>query len=95
MLGCLLAELYSASISGRIGTGPRAGRSVIRVSDGEDLGDASLPAGKCCSVCVPARDRMRLKRLARYEANLLWLRSGRRFCATEGIKPPSEPQNIE
>jgi hypothetical protein len=72
----LLAELYSASVSGRIATGPRAGRGIVRLGDGEDMGDATLPAGKCCAagagfsvhadVCVPARDRMRLERLARY-----------------------------
>jgi hypothetical protein len=72
----LLAELYSASVSGHIATGPRAGKGVVRVGDEEDMGDATLPAGKCCAavagfsvhagVCVPARDRMRLERLARY-----------------------------
>jgi len=72
----LLAELYRASVSGRIATGPRAGRGVVRVGNGEDMNDASLPADKCCAavagfsvhagVCVPARDRMRLERLARY-----------------------------
>jgi hypothetical protein len=72
----LLAELYSASVLGRIATGPRAGKGVVRVGDGEDMGDATMPAGKCCAtvagfgmhagVCVPARDRMRLDRLARY-----------------------------
>jgi hypothetical protein len=72
----LLAELYSASVSGRIATGPRAGRGIVRVGDGQDMGDTTLPAGKFCAavggfsvhagVCVPARDRMRLERLARY-----------------------------
>jgi hypothetical protein len=72
----LLAELYSASVSGRIATGPRAGRGIVRLGDGEDMGDATLPAGKCCAavagfsvhagVCIPAKDRMRLERLARY-----------------------------
>jgi len=70
----LLAELYGASISGRIATGLRAGRRVTRVGDAVDVDD--LPAGRCCAavadysvhagVCVPARDRMRLERLARY-----------------------------
>ena len=70
----LLAELYGASISGRIATGPRAGRRVARVGDAVDVD--VLPAGRCCAavagysvhagVCVPARDRMRLERLARY-----------------------------
>ena len=83
----LLAELYSASVSGRIATGPRAGRRVVRVGDGEDMSDATLPAGRCCAavagfsvhagVCVPARDRMRLERLARY--------AGRPPLATERL----------
>ena len=72
----LLAELYSSSVSGRIATGPRAGRRVARVGDAVDVDDAALPPGRCCAtfagysihagVCVPARDRMRLERLARY-----------------------------
>ena len=72
----LLAELYSSSVSGRIATGPRAGRRVARVGDAVETDDAALPPGRCCAavagysvhagVCVPARDRMRLERLARY-----------------------------
>ena len=72
----LLAELYGASVSGRIATGPRAGRRVARVGDAVDVGDGALPLGRCCAavagysvhagVCVPARDRLRLERLARY-----------------------------
>jgi hypothetical protein len=72
----LLAELYSASISGRAATGPRAGRCIARVGDDVDSEGASLPSGRCCAsvagfsvhagVCVPPRDRMRLERLARY-----------------------------
>jgi len=71
----LLAELYSASISGRVGTGLRAGRRIARVGDEVDPEDGALPSGRCCAsvegfsvhagVCVPARDRMRLERLAR------------------------------
>ena len=72
----LLAELYNASVSGRVATGPCAGRYVARVGDGVDLEGAVMPSGRCCAavagfsvhagVCVPARDRMRLERLARY-----------------------------
>jgi hypothetical protein len=72
----LLAELYSSSVSGRIATGPRAGRRVARVGDTVETDDAALPPGRCCAavagcsvhagVCVPARDCMRLERLARY-----------------------------
>jgi hypothetical protein len=39
----LLAELYSASVSGLIATGPRAGREVVKVGDGKDMSDANLP----------------------------------------------------
>jgi hypothetical protein len=42
----LLTELYSTSVSGRIATGPRTGRGVVRVGDGEDMGDANLPCNK-------------------------------------------------
>ena len=72
----LLAELYGASVSGRIATGPRAGRRVTKVGDAIDVNDGTLPSGRCCAgiagysvhagVCVPARDRKRLERLARY-----------------------------
>ena len=72
----LLAELYSASISGCIASGPRAGRRVTKVGEAIDLEGLALPAGPRCAVisgfsvhsnvCVPAHDRMRLERLARY-----------------------------
>jgi hypothetical protein len=83
----LLAELYSASISGRVATGPRAGRRIARVGDAVDLEDAALPSSDGCAavagysvhagVCVPARDRMRLERLCRY--------AGRPPLATERL----------
>jgi hypothetical protein len=66
----LLAELYSASVLGRIATGPGAGRRIARVGDAVDVNDAATPSGRCCAavagysvhagVCVPAHDRMRL-----------------------------------
>ena len=72
----LLAELYSASISGRVATGPRAGRRVAKVGDAIDLQDIAVPSGPRCAtisgfsvhanVCIPAHDRMRLERLCRY-----------------------------
>jgi hypothetical protein len=72
----LLAELYSASITGRVATGPRAGKRIARVGDGPDSKDAEMKSGRCCAmvegfsihagVCVPARDRIRLERLLRY-----------------------------
>jgi hypothetical protein len=72
----LLAELYSASVSGRVATGPRAGRSVIRL--GAQPGEGVEPVQASCAasggfsvhagVAVPAHDRERLERLARYAA---------------------------
>jgi hypothetical protein len=72
----LLAELYAASVSGRIATGPRAGRRIAKMGDAVDVEDGTQPSGKCCAavagysvhagVRVPARDRLRLERLARY-----------------------------
>jgi hypothetical protein len=74
----LLAQLYGASVAGRIATGRRAGRRVRRVGDCID--PEALPAleGERCAsasgvslhanVAVPARDRRRLERLCRYVA---------------------------
>jgi hypothetical protein len=74
----LLAELYGASVLGRVATGPRAGMRIARVRDEVDPENGALPSGPCCAsiagfsvhagVCVPARDRLRLERLARYAA---------------------------
>jgi len=73
----LLAELYSTSISGRVATGPRAGRRLAKVGDEVDVENLAVSAGLRCAtisgfsvhanVCVPAHDRVRLERLARYE----------------------------
>jgi hypothetical protein len=72
----LLADLYSASITGRVATGPRAGKRIIRVGDGPDSKDAKMKSKPSCAmvegfsihagVCVPAHDRVRLERLLRY-----------------------------
>jgi hypothetical protein len=72
----LLAELYGASVCGRIATGPRAGRRVTAVGDRIDVESLEALAGPRCAtvsgvsvhanVCVPAHDRMRLERLCRY-----------------------------
>jgi hypothetical protein len=72
----MLAELYGAAVSGRVATGPRAGMRIARVGDEVDPEDGALPSGPCCAavagfsvhagVRVPARDRLRLERLARY-----------------------------
>jgi len=71
----LLAELYGASICGRVATGPRAGRRIAKVGDAVDLEDIAVPAGPRCAtiagysvhanICIPAHDRMRLERLCR------------------------------
>jgi hypothetical protein len=74
----LLAALYAASVSGRIATGPRRGQRVLRVGDLIDVEDLPVLTGPRCAsasglslhanVAVPARDRKRLERLARYTA---------------------------
>jgi hypothetical protein len=71
----LLAALYAASVSGRIATGPRTGRRVLRVGDLIDVEDLPVLSGPRCAsasglslhanVAVPARDRKRLERLSR------------------------------
>jgi len=74
----LLAQLYGASVAGRVATGRRAGQRVLRMGDYID--PEALPAleGERCAsargvslhanVAVPARDRQRLERLCRYVA---------------------------
>jgi hypothetical protein len=74
----LLAQLYGASVAGRIATGRRAGQRVRRVGDGIDPEDLAALKGERCAraggvslhanVAVPARDRQRLERLCRYVA---------------------------
>jgi len=83
----LLAELYSASITGRVATGPRAGRRVTKVGDGIDLEYLAVPASPRCAsvsgfsvhanVCIPAHKRLRLECLCRY--------AGRPPVATERL----------
>jgi hypothetical protein len=72
----LLAEMYSASITGRVASGRRAGQRLLRIGDRID--PEVLPAleGERCAsvsgfslhanVAVPARDLRRLERLCRY-----------------------------
>ena len=72
----LLAALCGASISGRVATGPRAGKSIVMVGDRPDSENAAMKPRHCCAlvegfsvhagVCVPARDRVRLERPLRY-----------------------------
>lgn len=74
----LLAQLYGASVAGRIATGRRAGQRVVRVGDCIDPDDLPALEGERCAsvsgvslhanVAVPARDRRRLERLCRYVA---------------------------
>ena len=74
----LLAALYSASVRGRIATGPRAGQAVLRFGDRIDVEQLPASGGQRCAniggvslhanVAVPARDRLRLERLCRYAA---------------------------
>ena len=54
----LLAELYSASISALVATGPRAGHRVAKVCDEIDLEELVGPTGRVvppfpASVCMP------------------------------------------
>jgi hypothetical protein len=75
----LLAILAAASIQGRVATGPRAGQRLLRLGDRVDPEDLdcleATPPPRCANaaglslhadVAVPARDRKRLERLARY-----------------------------
>jgi hypothetical protein len=74
----LLAALYAASVQGRVATGPRAGRQVLRLGDRVEAEELSFSEGERCAsiaglslhanVSVPARDRARLERLCRYVA---------------------------
>ena len=74
----LLSQLYSASVQGRVATGPRAGERVLRLGDRIDVEEVEAITGPRCAsvqgfslhgdVCVPARDRARLERLFRYGA---------------------------
>jgi hypothetical protein len=83
----LLAELYSASVSGRAALGPRAGYSVVKVGDTVESEDIAVPSGPRCAavsgfslhanVCIPPHDRVRLERLLRY--------AGRPAIATERL----------
>jgi hypothetical protein len=60
----LLSQLYSASVQGRVATGPRAGQRLLRLGDRIDVEDMAAIAGPRCAsvhgfslhadVCVPA-----------------------------------------
>jgi hypothetical protein len=76
--GSVLASLADASVRGRVATGTRAGRRVLRRGDRIDPEDLrETPEPRCANVggvslhadvSVPARDRKRLERLCRYVA---------------------------
>jgi len=78
---------FERSVSGRAATGRRAGRRVMKVGDEIDVENQTLASGSCCAsvagysvhagVRIPAHDRMRLERLARY--------AGRPPLATERL----------
>ena len=71
-----LAELYAASVSGRVLSGQRAGQQVVRVGNLENRhshGETSSPrcvnvngVGLHANTVIPAHDRMRLERMCRY-----------------------------
>ena len=71
-----LSEVYAASISGWIATGPKAGHPVEVDGDRVDPESIDSWAGPRCAavdgfslhadVAIPARDRLRLERLFRY-----------------------------
>ncbi len=48
----LLAELYSASVAGRVATGPRAGRRIVRVGIEPDFKGAKAKSGRCCADAI-------------------------------------------
>jgi hypothetical protein len=69
----LLPQLYSASVQGRIASGPHAGQRLLRLGDRIDRDRVETISGPRCAsvqgfslhadVCVPGRDRRRLERL--------------------------------
>jgi len=74
----LLAELYSASVQGRIASGPGAGERVKGVKFEFEMKSEGKKPGRCCAnlsgfslhanVCIPAKARRQLENLCRYVA---------------------------
>jgi hypothetical protein len=74
----LLAELYSASVQGRIATGPRTGNRVGAIGfqiepenkgSKKNSGCANVPGFSLhANVCIPAKARRQLENLCRYAA---------------------------
>lgn len=74
----LLAELYSASVQGRISSGPEAGKRLKAVKFEYEMEGKGEKAGHGCvnlsgfslhaNVCIPAKARRQLENLCRYVA---------------------------
>lgn len=74
----LLAELYSASVQGRIASGPRAGERLKGVRFEFEMESEGKKPGRCCAnlsgfslhanICIPAKARRQLENLCRYAA---------------------------
>jgi hypothetical protein len=85
----LLAEVYGASVSGRVALGPRAGRRLAKAGDQIDAEDfPPLTGPRCATISgfsvhanasLPAHDRMRLARLSLLPDGRLLYRLKRRW----------------
>jgi len=74
----LLAELYGASVQGRIATGARLGNRITALGAQIEPENPAIPAGTRCAgvsgvslhanVCIPAKARRQLEKLCRYAA---------------------------
>jgi hypothetical protein len=74
----LLAELYGASVQGRIATGPRAGSCITALGAQIEAENPAVPPGARsasvsgfslhANVCIPAKARRQLEKLCRYAA---------------------------
>jgi len=74
----LLAELYGASVQGRIATGPRAGNRITTLGAQIEPENPAIPAGTRCAglsrvnlhanVCIPAKAHHQSEKLSRYAA---------------------------
>jgi hypothetical protein len=73
----LLAELYSASVRGRIASGPGAGERLKGVKFEFEMESEGKKPGRCasfsgfslhCNVCIPTKARRQLENLCRYVA---------------------------
>jgi hypothetical protein len=74
----LLAELYSASVQGRIASGPGAGERLKGVRFEFEVESEGKKPGRCCAnlsgfslhanVCIPGKGRRQLENLCRYVA---------------------------